>query len=272
MLTAQPPIQTLRHPDPIEDHSTPAPVLPISDALTAPTAPAASTAPDTPRAEAVRGDRSRTGGLQQTKLTEDELTARMHAIKLKNVNLEAAHARAEADQASFHAREAEAQEKRKQERQNRQQMMGEREKNRLRKLKAVGGREWDVEKGSDHAAEHEQDGRSQFRRGAYGGVVSNRSSGGERADEDTAELAEQAQARPGFREGGRGRGRGRGRGEADGGRGGRQTTQRRGDTEQQAPEAADFPPLTTKTTKEDSATTKPHSDWAEEMENPTGTK
>lgn len=241
-----------------------------------PTASLASIAPDVTRTEAVRGDRSRTGGLKQTKLTEDELTARMSAIKLKNVNLEAAHARAEADQASFHAHEAEAQEKRKQERQNRQQMMGEREKNRLRKLKAVGGREWDAEKGPEHAAGNEQDGRSQFRRGAYGGIVgSNRAGAQERADESTAELEEQAQARPGFREGGRGRGRGRGRGGADGVRSDRQTIQRKVDTEQQAPNAADFPPLaaqTTKTTKEDSAAMKPHRDWAEEMENSAVTK
>lgn len=172
--------------------------------------------PEVPRREAVRGDRSGTGGIKKTKLTEAELSARMEAIKLKNVLLEAAHARAEADEASFNEREAQAQEKRRQERQNRQQMMGEREKNRLRKMKAVGGREWDAEKSEMDAVEAA--GRSQFRRGAYGGVAFDRQSIPSGADisqethEDRDPWAPTEEVRGGFRERGRGRGRGQGRG------------------------------------------------------------
>lgn len=77
----------------------------------------------------------------------------MAAISIKNADLTAAHARAEADAASFAHREKEAkhvaEQRKKEERRDRQQMMGEREKNRLRKLKAMEGREWDAEKQED---------------------------------------------------------------------------------------------------------------------------
>ncbi len=77
----------------------------------------------------------------------------MAAISIKNASLTAAHARAEADAASFAEREeadrAKTVIKKKEERRDRQQMMGEREKNRARKLKALGGREWDLEKNEE---------------------------------------------------------------------------------------------------------------------------
>ncbi|KAI9826563.1 MAG: hypothetical protein M1832_006159 [Thelocarpon impressellum] len=98
------------------------------------------------RPGAVRGDRSKTGGVKKPKLTEDELSTRLASIKLKNAAREEAHRRAEADEASFRQREKQEQAKRAEERQNRQVMEGERERNRLRKLKAVGGLEWDSEK------------------------------------------------------------------------------------------------------------------------------
>ena len=132
------------------------------------------------RETAVRGDRSATGGLKrvysqssteltrfilssqrpcfthlnanlymlsfQTKLTEAELTARLSEMSLKNASLTAAHKRAEADEASFQAREAKAATRRLEERANRTQMLGERERNAQRKLKALGHREWDVNK------------------------------------------------------------------------------------------------------------------------------
>ena len=74
----------------------------------------------------------------------------MAKISIKNASLTAAHARAEADAASFAEREEQAKhiaaQKQKEERRDRQQMMGERERNRMRKLKAMEGREWDAEK------------------------------------------------------------------------------------------------------------------------------
>ncbi|KAF2210800.1 hypothetical protein CERZMDRAFT_98966 [Cercospora zeae-maydis SCOH1-5] len=99
---------------------------------------------------AVRGDRQDTGGVRRPKLTEEELAEKMARIQIKNASLTAAHARAEADAASFAEREQQArkvaEERRSQEKRDRQQMMGEREKNRVRKLKAMEGREWDAEK------------------------------------------------------------------------------------------------------------------------------
>jgi len=198
-----------------------------------------------PRTEAVRGDRSGTGGIKKTKLTEVELSERMEKIKLKNASLEEAHARAEADEALFNQREAEAQEKRKQERQNRQQMMGEREKNRLRKLKAVGGREWDAEKAEMEADENSN--RSQFRRGAYGGVAFDRQSmpSGAEVQQEAIEdpWAPVEDTRRGYRGRGRGRGQGsRGRGRADMQQGGGRNPQR-AKKEQTVPKPEDFPML-----------------------------
>lgn len=254
---------------------------------TAQDTPSTQAAPEGPRKEAVRGDRSRTGGLKQTKLTEEELSARMEAVKLKNANLEAAHARAEADQASFQAREAEAQEKRKQERQNRQQMMGEREKNRLRKLKAVGGREWDAEKDPAQTG-NDQNGRSQFRRGAYGGVAPDRGSVRQPETEEVMSGATEGDdLRSGFRDRGHGRGRGRGRGAFGGGGGGGGVQgQRNSGTKQDVPTTADFPPLPggggqkqEKPATSDAPAAQPLADvklpgqgtnWAEEMENISG--
>ena len=106
-------------------------------------------APSGPRkdvAQPVRGDRLVAGGIRKPKITEEELAEKMARIQIKNVSLTAAHARAEADAASFAEREHQAKtladQRRKEERRDRQQMMGEREKNRLRKLKAMTGREW----------------------------------------------------------------------------------------------------------------------------------
>jgi hypothetical protein len=93
----------------------------------------------------------------------------MARISIKNASLTAAHARAEADAASFAQREQQAKQvadqRRKEERRDRQQMMGEREKNRLRKLKAMEGREWDAEK-----RERDFDRDGQFdKKGAFSG-------------------------------------------------------------------------------------------------------
>ncbi|KAI4145649.1 MAG: hypothetical protein L6R39_003743, partial [Caloplaca ligustica] len=74
------------------------------------TAESSAADPDsTPRpTTAVRGDRSATGGTAKPKLTEEELSARLAAAKLNNAKREEAHRIAEADEASFQQREAQA--------------------------------------------------------------------------------------------------------------------------------------------------------------------
>ncbi|PGH08189.1 hypothetical protein GX51_01343 [Blastomyces parvus] len=132
-------------------------------------APAPSPAP---RVFAVKGDRSGTGGVKKPKLTEDELTERMKAAKLKAAERAAAHARAEADAASFLERERIAAEKRREELQNRRVMNSERERNRQRKLGTHTGRQWDAEKSAEAFAGKGRGGTaSAYRRGAHGGVL-----------------------------------------------------------------------------------------------------
>lgn len=120
---------------------------------TAPSTTADTTSAKATKTSAVRGDRTLTGGTQRAKLTEEELTARMEAVKLKNASREEAYAREQADAEAFATRETEAENKRKEERQDRQIMMGERERNRQRKLKAQGVREWDEGKDDSGGAD-----------------------------------------------------------------------------------------------------------------------
>jgi len=210
--------------------------------------PAAATTTTTaesskPATNAVRGDRTATGGLRKPKLSEQELAEKMSRISLKNEKLAAAHARAEADAADFAEREEVAAKRRQEERRDRQQMMGEREKNRLRKLKAVGGREWDAEKPDDADAfggPRQAGGRG---RGAHGGIVGQRNQEGSREGfggdrEDYTDGREYM-----YRED-RGRGRGRGRGGRGGGpgRGGRGPQQEK-ESSQSVPKPTDFPDL-----------------------------
>ncbi|KAJ5669790.1 hypothetical protein N7462_010860 [Penicillium macrosclerotiorum] len=121
------------------------------------------------RVPAVRGDRSATGGVRKPKLTEEELSKRIAAAKENAAKKAAAHARAEADQASFLEREQVAAEKRRQEAANRKVMDNEREQNRQRKLRAQTGREWDSQKQEEDY--NPRGGGSQFRRGMHGGVT-----------------------------------------------------------------------------------------------------
>lgn len=192
----------------------------------------------------VRGDRSLTGGPAREKLTDEQLEERMRNMRLKNAKILAAHEKSTADQEAFEAREKAAAERRKEDRQNRQAMMGEREKNRQRKLQAQGGREWDSEK-------KDEDFGPAFRgarRGAHGGVSGSRYAKGETAPSSVAQWVEsQAVVIEETGRGGRG-GRGRGRG----GRGGGPGYQ----TQQAPPIASDFPELP-----------KPNKQtWAEQME------
>lgn len=159
---------------------------------------------------AVRGDRTLTGGTLKPKLTEAELSARMAAAKLNNAKRSEAHRLAEADEANFQQREAQAFQKRKEEGVARRVMNQEREKNRMRKLGAQGGREWDEGK-----AEQEPERGGQYRRGAHGGVAYDGSSprGGhqDRKSNDSHERRDGFVPRGGRGRGDRGRG-GRGRG------------------------------------------------------------
>ena len=167
-----------------------------------------------PQTQAVRGDRSGTGGVRKPKLTEDELSARLEAVKLNNAKREEAHRLAEADEASFQHREQQAQVKRREETAAKRVQDAEREKNRLRKLKAQGGREWD----EDKVEQDTTNGRSsQYRRGAHGGVGpydnNARSDGSRYGDVNQDEEGAGFSPRGGRGRGGRGgRGRGRGRG------------------------------------------------------------
>ncbi|KAJ5594966.1 uncharacterized protein N7459_001174 [Penicillium hispanicum] len=176
------------------------------------------------RVPAVRGDRSATGGVRkvrallgsmaargwmwtnpsQPKLTEEELSKRIAAAKENAAKKAAAHARAEADQASFLEREQIAAKKRRQELANRRVMDNEREQNRQRKLNAQTGREWDSEKREEDY--NLRGGGSQFRRGMHGGV-----SGYVRRDFDNGRSSD-AVSDHGSRGRGRGGRGGRGRG------------------------------------------------------------
>ncbi|KAJ5387886.1 hypothetical protein N7509_010427 [Penicillium cosmopolitanum] len=138
------------------------------------------------RVPAVRGDRSATGGVRKPKLTEEELSKRIAAAKENAVKKAAAHARAQADQASFMEREQIAAKKRREELANRRVMDNEREQNRQRKLKAQTGREWDSQKREEDY--NPRGGGSQFRRGMHGGV-----SGHTRKDFDAAPSEEAAE-------------------------------------------------------------------------------
>ncbi|RAH40827.1 uncharacterized protein BO95DRAFT_457076 [Aspergillus brunneoviolaceus CBS 621.78] len=155
-----------------------------------------------PRVPAVRGDRSATGGIKKPKLTEEELSRRIAAAKENAAKVAAAHARAEADQASFLEREKVAEEKRRQERVQRRVMDNERERNRQRKLQAFAGREWDAQKKEEDF--NPRGGRGGFRRGMHGGV-----SGYTRRDFEGQPSDQPSGGHRGRGRGGRG-GRGRG--------------------------------------------------------------
>jgi hypothetical protein len=182
-------------------------------------------------------------------LTEEELNTKLANMRIKNEARQSAHARAEADKGNFEAREAVMQkqdverkkalaEKQKAERQSRQQMMGEREKNRQRKLNAQMGREWDFEKEDGFSGTGEEKRRGAAR-GAHGGIAPSRPvDNGHNGADDYHEPAAQSS---------RGRGRGRGRG-SRGGRGDfRGSDAKPADTREKRddvpPSVSDFPEL-----------------------------
>lgn len=118
--------------------------------------------------------------------------------------------------------------------------MGEREKNRQRKLNAQGGREWDLEKeeGFDGTGEERRRGAA---RGAHGGVA-----GVPRGAQEGRELFDDGEGDGGSYRGGRGRGRGgrggrggAGRGDFHDGRAGPSHSSQ----QPQPPKKEDFPSL-----------------------------
>lgn len=205
---------------PQEKETIDADAAPEANTTEAAEPPSAPTGPKDPKpTHSVRGDRTLTGGTPRARLTEEELNAKLASMRSRNEALTAAHARAEADLANFEAREALAAQKnaerrkqqaerQKQERQNRQQMMGEREKNRQRKLEAQQGREWDFGKEEGFVGTGDERRRGAAR-GAYGGVAPSprpaASEGWTNPDPQQEEASISTHL-------GRGRGRGRGRG------------------------------------------------------------
>ncbi|KAM0723723.1 hypothetical protein Q7P37_000713 [Cladosporium fusiforme] len=218
-------------------------------------AQAPENAPTGPKKEtiaSVRGDRRGTGGVRKPKLSETELAEKMAQIQIKNASLTAAHARAEADAASFAEREqqakAKSEQRAKEERRDRQQMMGERERNRLRKLKALEGREWDMEKNEDDFSK----GGKYDKKGGFSGDKADYSDGREYLLREPKEK--------------------RGGGAGHGARGGKQTPN-------VVPKQEDFPSLPTKDDTADAKqkkdlTTFPDSaaggkSWADQVESST---
>lgn len=263
-----------------------------SDPAVTNTSPAKPIASDEGRVASVRGDRSATGPAKPTKKTEAELAELMKAMQLKNAAKTEAHARAEKDQASFLQREQQAAAKRVEERKAIREQDMERAKNRERKIKAQGGREWDSEKQETDIVDRSRGGSSMYSRGAHGGV---RGSGrdGERGGLATSRHGPSDDAEEISYGSGRGsRSRGRGRSEYRGTRGDDRGGRGRGgnfngaNAAKSPPPAigeSDFPALPTPATKPTATTAgkvqtkqKPavapgvvDGDWADEMATPT---
>jgi len=221
--TKPPPQQQQSVPDTSQEGSTSTtnPEAPTTDNTANPESndtdppPAPAATPTPARTPAVRGDRTATGGIKRPKLTEDELTAKLAEAKERSQNLSAAHARAQADAASFEEREKIAQAKRAKDAANRKAMDTERAQNRLRKMAGMGGREWDSEKESDEFRGRGRGGG--YMRGAHGGVRYDRERRDPALEGEDVDLTQyEWNEDRGRGRGGRGRGRGgyRGRGDA----------------------------------------------------------
>ena len=183
------------------------------------------------RTQAVRGDRSATGGPAHKKLTEEELTEKLEKMKIINAQKAERFRLSEADSAAFAQKEKEMAQKRAAEQKATRHQDMERAKNRQRKLQAQGGREWDSEKVESDIVDGRGRGRSsEYVRGGHGGVIRGGLAGSRYA------AAPQDEANAGQASRGRGGYEGRGRG-SRGGRGGR--------AEPAATSTDDFPSLPT---------------------------
>ena len=186
-----------------------------------------------------RGDRTATGGTSKPRLTTEELNAKMEAMKVKNSNLEEAHARQKADEESFRANEAATKERNRQERANRQAMLSEREKNAQRKMQAQQGRDWDVSKEESDVVDKPH---TRPMRGAHGGIARELFSPADGLDSRSGRDS-QTRGTPdnrGNQRGGRGRGRG---GMRRGDFQGEPHSSRNNRPSQTVPNAQDFPAL-----------------------------
>jgi hypothetical protein len=265
--TSDPAIQPTANPAPAPQNATPNN-----------TEPTPLPQPTNTRTPAVRGDRSATGGPAHKKLTEEELTLKLEKMAVLNAQKAERHRLSEADQAAFQHREKELAKERSEravaEKRNERVMEMERAKNRERKMKAQGGREWDSEKVESDIVDKK--GRSsEYVRGGHGGVIRGRGGGlaGSRyateGDEEISAMETQSS---------RGRGTFEIRGRGRGGRGGRG-----GKTPNAVPTTEDFPSLPTpvkppilvkasdtytETPAKVSTPDKPAGDWAEEMATP----
>ncbi|KAL2059802.1 hypothetical protein VTL71DRAFT_10186 [Oculimacula yallundae] len=237
---------------------------------------------DNTRIHAVRGDRSATGGPAHKKLTEEELTEKMAKMAILNAQKAEKHRLTEADQAAFQHREKELAKERREkaiaEKKNERVMEMERAKNRERKMKAQGGREWDSEKLESDIVDGKGRGRSsEFVRGGHGGVIRGGLAGSKYSVDDGEGEGydnQSSRGRGGFEIRGRGRG-------GRGGRGGKAANTNA------VPTAEDFPSLPTAakasepkssevaktdTTSDEKVplptTDKAAGDWAEEMATP----
>lgn len=227
-------------PPPSNPALAPAPASQNATANPNTTEPTPPTQPTNTRTPAVRGDRSATGGPAHKKLTEEELTLKLEKMAILNAQKAERHRLSEADQAAFQHREKELAKERREkavaEKRNERVMEMERAKNRERKMKAQGGREWDSEKVESDIVDRK--GRSyEYVRGGHGGVIRGRGGGlaGSRYATEGDDEAPVTETRSG-----RGRGTFEIRGRGRGGRGGRG-----GKAPNAAPTTEDFPSLPT---------------------------
>ncbi|KAJ2899473.1 hypothetical protein MKZ38_003030 [Zalerion maritima] len=174
------------------------------------------------------------GGAPRTKLTDEELTAKMERMHLRNQDIARRHEAAEMDkkahrealvkgQEEARKKRAEETERRKRGEEDHKKLENEREKNRARKLKAIGMKQGGWDEGKEDLMEQMEGGSRRAFRGAHGGVRGVRGQGlagsrfapvapavipGEGTPEEGAADRE-------FVPRGRGRGRARGRGGRD---------------------------------------------------------
>ncbi|TLD08977.1 uncharacterized protein PgNI_07163 [Pyricularia grisea] len=227
----------------------------------APTGPAAATAAtggqQTPvkPASVTSEARLKSGANPRTKLTDEELSAKMAAMAVASAEKMRRHNQAQRDERDHEmamARSAEdarkrraaEQEKRRQAEEDRQRLEDERARNRERKLKAMGAKDGAWEQ------EAQQEDRRAFTGGANGGIRGSKGlhsgrlgglQGSKYATGDGDDFAEERgyhNHRVG-RGGGRGRGRGGDFGGGGGGRNGQQVSKPAINNE------AEFPPLST---------------------------
>ena len=202
--------------------------------------------------------RLQSGANPRQKLTEDELAAKMEKMKLLAAEKTRKFEKAEEDERQ-HAeayergmeearkRRLEAEQRRKRGEENQRKLNDEREKNRERKLKAMGMKEGGWDEGKE--AMEEEEARRGFK-GANGGIRGSRRGGlggsrYARDGEDQPDVDRFLDDRY------RGRGRGRGRGTAGrGGRGGADGPPARApEPKQSVPKTEDFPALPSDGTK-----------------------